>query len=107
MNGHYGGKQMSEFTSGSLVMNKHRKAITEDIIKMTTSVPILYFYNFEDQGWGFTILYQSRVVSAFDYSYEADEIELQNYVKERFPEEESVELLSIRNIVRKTKSRNL
>jgi hypothetical protein len=113
---------MSEFTSGSLVLNKHRKAIEdfnpifikplndkwsvfftegtevsdtypEDIIKMTTSVPILYFYNFEDHGWGFTILYQSRVVSAFDYSYEEDQIELQNYVQERFPEEEAVELL--------------
>ncbi|MGG1639668.1 hypothetical protein MHH56_01240 [Paenibacillus sp. FSL K6-3182] len=113
---------MSEFTSGSLVLNKHRKAIEdfnpifikplndkwslfftegtevsdtypEDIIKMTAGVPLLYFYNFEDHGWGFTILHQSRVVSAFDYSYEEDEIELQNYVQERFPEEEAIELL--------------
>ncbi|WP_139999798.1 hypothetical protein [Paenibacillus paridis] len=116
---------MSEFTSGSLVMNKHRKAIEdfnptlikplndkwsvfftkgtevsgtypEDIIKMTTSLPILYFYNFEDHGWGFTILYQSRVISAFDYSYEADAIELHNYVQERFPEEDAIELLYIK-----------
>jgi hypothetical protein len=115
---------MSEFTAGSLVLNQHRKAIEdfnpifikplndkwsvfftestkvsdaypEDILQMTASVPILYFYNFEDHGWGFTILYQSRVVSAFHYSYEDDEIELLNYVQERFPEQDAVELLYI------------
>jgi hypothetical protein len=115
---------MSEFTSGSLVLNTQREAIKDynpsfietlndkwsvfftegtsvsetypsDIVRMTTKVPVLYFYNFEDHGWGFTILHQGRTVSAFDYSYENEEIELQNYVQERFPEEDALELLYV------------
>ncbi|WP_127495352.1 hypothetical protein [Paenibacillus glycanilyticus] len=115
---------MSEFTAGNLVLNYHKKVVeasnpliikpindnwsvfftkdTEvsdiypaDVMNITSEVPVLYFYNFEDHGWGFTILYQNKVQSIFDFSYENDEIALQNYVQERFPDKESIELLYV------------
>jgi len=111
---------MSEFTSGNLVLNKHftkvagynpkyHKEVNDkwcvfymegdhesDITNISKEVPILYFYNFEDHGWGYSIIHDCKKISAFDFSYEKEEIDLQNYVQEKFPDEDAIELLYIK-----------
>ncbi|MBP1963261.1 hypothetical protein [Paenibacillus aceris] len=113
---------MSEFTSGNLVLNKFKPSVQKynpifmdelndkwslfftegtevsedcphDVMGITQEAPVLYFYNFEDHGWGFSILQQGSVIATFDFSYEQEEIELMKYVQEKFPDQDHIELL--------------
>ncbi|NOV01172.1 hypothetical protein [Paenibacillus planticolens] len=115
---------MSEFTAGSLIRNPYRGAVQQhnpllvkelneqwtvfftsgtgvsemvpaDVAAISQHLPVLYFYNFEDHGWGFTLLHQGEAVSAFDFSYEQEEVDLMNYVRDKFPDQDAVELLYI------------
>ncbi|MBA2937326.1 hypothetical protein HZF08_03335 [Paenibacillus sp. CGMCC 1.16610] len=115
---------MSEFTAGSLIRNSYRETVQQhnplivkelneqwtvfitsgtgvsemapsDVMAISQHLPVLYFYNFEDHGWGFTLLHQGEAVSTFDLSYEQEEVDLMNYVKDKFPDQDAVELLYI------------
>ncbi|MCY9662733.1 hypothetical protein P5G65_25480 [Paenibacillus chondroitinus] len=66
-----------------------------DVMAISKHLPVLYFYNFEDHGWGFTLHHQGEAVSAFDLSYEQEEVDLMNYVQGKFPDQNAVELLYI------------
>ncbi|GGG60159.1 hypothetical protein [Paenibacillus radicis (ex Gao et al. 2016)] len=113
---------MSEFTSGNLILTTYKhivqkhntihveelnnkwsvfitestgasEAVPEDIMDITQEAPVLYFYNFEDHGWGFSIVQRGDVIATFDFSYEQEEIELMEYVQEKFPDQDHIELL--------------
>lgn len=115
---------MSEFTAGSLIRNSYRGTVQQynpllvkelneqwtvfftsetgvseivpaDVAAISQHLPVLYFYNFEDHGWGFTLLHQGEAVSAFDFSYEQEEVDLMNYVRDKFPDQDVIELLYI------------
>ncbi|MEC0264733.1 hypothetical protein [Paenibacillus anseongense] len=115
---------MSEFTAGSLIRNSYRDTVQKhnpllveelneqwavfftsgtgvseivptDVTGISQHLPVLYFYNFEDHGWGFTLLHQGEAVSTFDFSYEQEEVDLMNYVRDKFPDQDEVELLYI------------
>ncbi|BFT72536.1 hypothetical protein [Paenibacillus sp. P36] len=84
---------MSEFTAGSLIRNSYLDTVQQhnplivkelneqwsvfitsgtgisemaptDVMEISKHLPVLYFYNFEDHGWGFTLLHQGEAVSA-------------------------------------------
>ncbi len=113
---------MSEFTAGNLVLKKHYGLIKEynpkyinelnsdwivfftegtnvsdeyprDIHEISRTVPVFYFYNFEDHGWGFYIIKEEKEESSFHYSYETEDILLLNLIESEFPGEDPIELL--------------
>ncbi|AET61215.1 hypothetical protein HPL003_22455 [Paenibacillus terrae HPL-003] len=115
---------MSEFTSGSLSLLKHKEAIldydpmymkglngkwfvfiTKDtgvseeipvsLFQISEKIPVLYFYNFEDHCWGYRVVYNSQEIASLHISYELVDTMIMKLAEERYPEEDHVEFLYI------------
>ncbi|BBH24454.1 hypothetical protein Back11_57990 [Paenibacillus baekrokdamisoli] len=113
---------MSEFTSGNITLNDYRSVVEQsnptfikelnekwlvfftnetyvnndyptDIIDLTNQIPILYFYNFEDHGWGYSVIFKSHVQASFYFSYELEHNALCDLTQERYPDEDPIEFL--------------
>ncbi|SEO63347.1 hypothetical protein [Paenibacillus sp. OV219] len=113
---------MSEFTAGNLVSIQHLEQLErfnptykgplnekwavfftpnpdisesppDDIFAGSNEIPILYFFNAEDHGWGYSIVHEQQVKATFELSYEMEELFLMNMVQERYPDEDPIELL--------------
>ncbi|WFR61718.1 hypothetical protein P9222_25550 [Paenibacillus amylolyticus] len=113
---------MSEFTAGNLTITKYKDRIEQsnpiyfaelndkwllfftketevndevpiDILTTSEEIPILYFYNFEDHGWGYSIILKGQIISKFDLSYEFEDNLLIEIIEEDFPEADPHEFL--------------
>lgn len=114
---------MSEFTAGNLILHSNKQALTEyqpkyieelndnwivfmtedtyvsdgvpeSIFAISEKIPVLYFYNFEDHGWGYSIVHQSEITACLNVSYETEFTLLVHLAAERYPEEEDpIELI--------------
>ncbi len=111
---------MSEFTAGNLTLLKYKellekkdllavKQINEnwivfitdetevnekvptDIFDASDKFPILYFYNFEDHGWGYSIVSEGNIVSKFDFSYDFEVNLLIGVIQSKYPEADPYE----------------
>lgn len=67
----------------------------KSILEISTEIPILYFYNFEDHCWGFKIISNRNEITSFELSYEIKDNMVINLAQERFPDEDIIEFLYI------------
>lgn len=113
---------MSEFTSGCLTLVKYKEWLTElsptymtelndewlvfitkdtfvdedipdSLYEISNKFPVMYFYNFEDHCWGYSIVSNSQEVANVHVSYELEYTMLMSLAEERYPEEDPNEFL--------------
>jgi len=87
-------KQLNEnwlvfFTEDTAVNDE----VPEDVLNATENIPILYFFNFEDHGWGYSIIFKGKVLSNFRLSYELENSLLIELIQERYPDVDPIEFL--------------
>lgn len=46
--------------------------IRAQLLDVSRTAPLLFFYNAEDHGWGYRLIHQGKEVARFDLNYEAD-----------------------------------
>ncbi|MDT0121598.1 hypothetical protein Q9R46_03025 [Paenibacillus sp. RRE4] len=115
---------MSEFTSGSVTLMKYKEEILkydpiyiddlnnqwfvfitkdtevseeipESLVRISEKIPVLYFYNFEDHGWGYRLVYNSKEIASLQIIYELIDTIIIELAEERYPEEDHIEFLYV------------
>lgn len=116
---------MSEFTAGNLTLVSFKEQITPDQLSyikelngdwlvfftdetgvndeasetvndLTEDIPVLFFYNAEDHGWGYRIIHKKELLAKVDVNYELEESMLMQLVEKRHPDmDDPIELLYI------------
>lgn len=115
---------MSEFSSGSLTLMKYKEMIsefstiriqdlnedwfyfvTEDTVgdentpdyvyKISKRIPVIYFYNFEDHGWGYSIVSEGQEVANVHVSYWIEDNLMMKLAEERYPDADLIEFLYV------------
>lgn len=115
---------MSEFTAGSLTLISHKPSVAtfnptyardlndnwfvfmtadtyvndnlpDRVREISHAAPVLYFYNFEDQCWGYRIVHQGEEAAHAYVSYELKDSLVGDLAVERYPDEDIIELLYI------------
>lgn len=113
---------MSEFTAGSLTIQPYKAILNdmnlsymkdlndkwvlfmtegtevndevpEQVRDISAGIPGLYFYNFEDHGWGYWIVYQGEELARVQVSYELMDGFIMDLAAERYPDEDVFELI--------------
>ncbi|MGO4547358.1 hypothetical protein AB4Z29_21475 [Paenibacillus sp. 2TAB23] len=116
---------MSEFTAGNLTLVSFKEQITSDQLSyikelnedwlvfftdetgvsdepseavndLSGDVPVLFFHNAEDHGWGYRIIHKKELLAKVDVNYELEESMLMQLVEKRHPDiDDPIELLYI------------
>ncbi|WP_138754588.1 hypothetical protein [Paenibacillus sinopodophylli] len=93
---------MSEFTSGNLTLTAYKDQldqsklnyikelneewvvfftddtdisdnVSDTVLHLSEQLPVLYFYNAEDHGWGYRIFFGRKCLASLDINYELED----------------------------------
>ncbi|WP_066499816.1 hypothetical protein [Abyssisolibacter fermentans] len=111
---------MSEFTSGNLILSKHKNVIDKNkiegikigelnskwtviltendyldevpeyIINISKETPVMIFLNFEDHGWGYKIINNKKELANIYVDYELVFTMITQKAEERYPNEDDI-----------------
>lgn len=60
------------------------------IIEVSKECPILYFYNYEDYGWGYRIISKGEEVAKLMINYSLEDDIITEIIQQRYPEIEDI-----------------
>ncbi|MCD1261416.1 hypothetical protein B5M42_021680 [Paenibacillus athensensis] len=70
-------------------------SVSSAIQHVSSEIPVLYFYNFEDHCWGYKLLEAGRTLAEFELDYEAKHSRVIQLAQQLYPTKDIIEFLYI------------
>lgn len=61
------------------------KMLSSRLIELSHEVPVMYFYNAEDHGWGYQLFHQGQVTASLEVDYELAHTMAMDLFRQRYP----------------------